>query len=107
MPYYDVANLVTVKTNMIDEMPCGYVTVRPTGVSIRHQVYRRVCTEVLAALEVSRRPVQRSQQLQNLTISIVKFRSIPNASSSLQVLSGVLVNALAKPERILQRSRGG
>jgi hypothetical protein len=25
MPYYDVANLVTViKTNIIDEMPCGY-----------------------------------------------------------------------------------
>jgi len=107
MPYYDVANLVTVKTNMIDEMPCGYVTVRTTGVSIRHQVYRRVCTEVLAAHEVSCRPAQRSQQLQNLSISIVKFRSIPNASSSLQVLSGVLVNALAKPERILQRSRGG
>jgi hypothetical protein len=28
MPYYDVANLVTVtKTNMIDEMLCGYGTV--------------------------------------------------------------------------------
>ena len=27
MPYYVVANLVTVtKTNMIDEMPCGYGT---------------------------------------------------------------------------------
>jgi len=27
MPYYEVANLVTVtKTNMIDEMPCAYGT---------------------------------------------------------------------------------
>jgi len=27
MPYYEVANLVTVtKKNMIDEMPCAYVT---------------------------------------------------------------------------------
>jgi len=37
MPYYDVANLVTVtKTNMIDEMPCGYGTLRTTGVRIQH-----------------------------------------------------------------------
>jgi hypothetical protein len=29
MPYYELANLVTVtKTNMIDEMPCGYGTLR-------------------------------------------------------------------------------
>jgi len=29
MPYYEVANLVTVtKTNMIDEMPCAYGTLR-------------------------------------------------------------------------------
>jgi hypothetical protein len=42
MPYYDVANVVTVtKTNMIDEMPCGYGTLRTTGVRIRHQVSRR------------------------------------------------------------------
>jgi hypothetical protein len=42
MPYYDVANLVTAtKTNMIDEMPCGYGTLRTTGVRIRHQVSRR------------------------------------------------------------------
>jgi len=86
MPYYDVANLVTVtKTNMIDEMPCGYRTLRTTGVRIWHQVSRRACAEVSAALEfslracaevsaafeVSRRPAQRFQQLQNLTIPIV------------------------------------
>ena len=29
MPYYEAANLVTVtKTNMIDEMPCAYRTLR-------------------------------------------------------------------------------
>jgi len=29
MPYYEIANLVTVtKTNMIDEMPCTYGTLR-------------------------------------------------------------------------------
>jgi len=72
MPYYDVANLVTVtKTNMIDEMPCGYGTLRTTGVRIWHQVSCRACAEVPAALEVSHRPVQRFQQLQNLTIPIV------------------------------------
>ena len=74
MPYYDVANLVTVtKTNIIDEMPCGYGTLRTTGVRIRHQV--------------SCKPAQWSPQLQNLTILIVKSRSILNAPPSLQVLS--------------------
>jgi hypothetical protein len=74
MPYYDVANLVTAtKTNMIDEMPCGCGTLRTTGVRIWHQVSRRACAEVSAALEVSRRPAQRSQQLQNLTILIVNL----------------------------------
>jgi len=108
MPYYDVANLVTVtKTNMIDEMPCDYGTLRTTGVRIRHQVSRRACTEVSAALEVSRRPAQRSQQLQNLTILIVKSRSILNAPPSLQVLSGARANALAESESTLQSSRGG
>ena len=78
MPYYDVANLVTVtQTNMIDEMPCG--TLRTTGVRIWHQVYRRACAVVSAGLEVSRRPAQRSQQLQNLNIVIVKSRTILNA----------------------------
>ena len=33
MPYYDVANLVTVtKTNLIHEMPCSYGTLRSTPV---------------------------------------------------------------------------
>jgi len=74
MPYYVVANLVTVtKTNMIDEMPCGYGTLRTTSVRIRHQVSFRACTEVSAALEVSRRPAQRSQHLQYLTILIVNL----------------------------------
>ena len=68
MPYYDVANIVTVtKTNIIDEMPCDYGTLRATGVS------RRACAEVSVALEVSHRPAQRSQQLQNLTILIVNL----------------------------------
>jgi hypothetical protein len=67
---------------MIDEMPYGYGTLRTTGVRIRHQV--------------SRRTAQRSQQLENLTIVIVKSRSILNAHLSLQVLSGARENALAQ-----------
>jgi hypothetical protein len=94
MPYYDGANLVTVtKTSMIDEMLCGYGTLRTTGVRIRHQV--------------SRRPAQRSPQLQYLTILIVKFRSILNAPPSLQVFSGARENALAESESTFQSSRGG
>jgi hypothetical protein len=94
MPYYDVANLVTVtKTNMIDDMPCRYGTLRTTGVRIWHQV--------------SRRPAQRSPQLHNWTLLIVKSRSILDAPTSLQVLSGVRENALAQTESILQSSRGG
>jgi len=80
MPYYKWSNLVTVtKTNMIDEVHCGYGTVEITGVRIWHQVScracpevtaalevsHRACAEVSAALEVSRRPAQRSQQLHN------------------------------------------
>jgi hypothetical protein len=54
MPYYEVANLATVtKTNVIDQMPCAYGTLRTTALRIRHQV--------------SRRAAQRSQLLQNLT----------------------------------------
>ena len=89
---------------MIDEMPCGDGTVRTTGVRIRHQVSRRVCTEVLAALEARHRP---AQQLQNSTILIVKFGRILNAIPSLQVLSGAHENALAESESTLQSSRGG
>jgi len=94
MPYYDVANLVTVrKTNMIDEIPCGYGTVRTTAVRIWHQV--------------SRRPAQRSPQLHNLTMLIVKSRSILNSPPSLQVLSGARENTLAHSESILHSSSGG
>jgi len=94
MPDWDVASLVTVtKTKIIDEMPCGYGTLRTTGVRIRHQV--------------SLRSAQRSPQLQNLTILIVKSRSILNAPPSLQVFTGAPENALAQSESILQSSRGG
>jgi len=66
MPYYEVANLVTVtKMNMIDEMPCAYGTLRTTALRIWHKV--------------SSRAAQRSQLLQNLTILIVKYRSVLNA----------------------------
>jgi len=93
MPYYDVANLVTVaKTNMIKEMSCGYGTVTTTGVGIPNQV--------------SRRPVQRSSQLQYLTIPIVKSHSILNATPLLQVLSGARENLLAQSESSLPSSRG-
>ena len=66
MPDYAVANLVTVtKTNMIDE--------RTTGWRIWHQVSHSACAEVSAALKVSCRPVQRSEQLQTMTILMVNL----------------------------------
>ena len=74
-------------------MPCGYGTLRTTGVRIRHQV--------------SRRPAQRSLQLQNLIILIVKSRSSLNDPPSMQVLSEVRENTVAQSESILQSSRGG
>jgi len=108
MPYYDVANLGTLtKTNMINEMPCGYRTLRTAGVTIWHQDFCRVCAEVPADSEVSHRPAQWSQQLQNLTILIVKYHSILNAPPSLQVVSGARQNALGESESTLQCSRGG
>jgi len=108
MPHYNVANLVTVtKTNMIDEMPRSYGTLKTTGVRICHQVSRRARADVSAALEVSCRPAQRSQPLQNLTILIVKSRSILNAPPSLLVLSRECENALAESESTFQSSRGG
>jgi hypothetical protein len=59
MPYCDVANLLTVtKTNMIDEMPCGYETLKTTGVRIWHQVSERGCVDDSAALEVFSRPAK-------------------------------------------------
>jgi len=74
-------------------MPCGYGTLRTTGVRIRHQV--------------SRRPAQKSPQIQNLTILIVQSHSVLNAPPSPQVLSGARENALAQSESILQSSWGG
>jgi len=71
MRYYDVPNVVAVsKMNMRDERPCGYGTLTPTAVRIRHLVKSlpQRCTKVSGALKVSLRPAQRSQYLQNLTI---------------------------------------
>jgi len=65
----------------------------PCGVRIRNQV--------------SRRPAQRSLQLQNLTILIVKSCSILNRPPSLQVFSGARENVLAQSESNVQSSRGG
>ena len=94
MPYYDVVNGVTLtKPYLIHEMPCGYGTLRTTGVRIRHQV--------------SRRPASRSPQLHDLTILLVKSRSILNARPSLKVLSEASENALAESESTLPSSRGG
>jgi hypothetical protein len=78
---------------MIDEMPCGYGTLRTTRAIIRHQV--------------SHRPAQRSQQLQRLTILIVKSRSILNPPPSLQVFSRAPENAHAQSESTLPSSMGG
>jgi len=100
MPYDEVTNLVTVtKTNMIDDMPCAYGTLRTTALRIRHQISRR------AALDVSHRPVRRSHPLQYLTVLIVKSRSIRNAHPQLQVPSRATENALVESESTLQSSR--
>ena len=41
MPYYDVANHVTVtKMNMINEMACGYGIIKTAAVRIWHQDFR-------------------------------------------------------------------
>jgi len=92
---------------MIDEMPCGYGIIWTTGVRIRHQESRWPCAEDSAAPEVSSRSAQTSQQLQNLTILIVKSRSILHAAASPQVLSGARENALEESETTLPSSRGG
>ena len=48
MRYYDIANLVTItKMNMIDEMPCGYGTLRTTAVRVQHQLSRRAAKRSL------------------------------------------------------------
>jgi len=61
--------------------------------------------EASGALKVSHRPVQRFQQLQNLTILIVKSCSILSKPRLLQVLSGKPENALAESESTLHSSR--
>jgi len=74
MPYYDAVNLVTeTKTNTINKIPCGCETLRTTVVRIWHQVSRRACAEISAALEVTRRPAQRSRQGWNLNILILNL----------------------------------
>jgi hypothetical protein len=57
MPYYDIANLVTPKkTNLIDEMTCGYGTLRTTVVRIPHYVSHTAAQRSQAALKVSAAP---------------------------------------------------
>ena len=72
MPYYDVANLAAViKTNIIDEMPCGYGTQRTATEILRLQVSRgaaQTYAVVSAALEVSCRPAQGPRLVRNLSI---------------------------------------
>ena len=93
MPYYEVTNLATLtKTNTIDQMACGYGTIRTTAVRIRHQV--------------SRRAAQRSHLVQYLTFLQVTACSILNAPPSLQVHLGAPENALAESENTLLSSRG-
>jgi hypothetical protein len=93
MPYYNVANLVTVtKTNMIDEMACGFGTIRTAAVRILYQVFCRV--------------VQGFQLLQNFAILQFNACSILNAPLSLQVLLGASGNALAESESTSLNCRG-
>jgi len=70
MAYYHVANLVTETKRNKNKMPWGCETLKITAVRIWHQVSCRACAEVSADLEVFRRPAQRFQQLQHLTILI-------------------------------------
>jgi len=88
MPYYDVANLVTVtKANMINQMTGGYGTLRSTGVRIWHHVSHRACAEVSAALKFE--------------YSNSQFYSILNTPPLLQVYSEAHENALAESESTL------
>jgi hypothetical protein len=93
MPHDYVANLVTVtKRNMIDQMACGYRTIRTAVVRIWHQF--------------SGRAASRSQVLQNLTVLHLNCCSILHAPPSLQVILGAPENALAESENYLHSSRG-
>jgi len=75
--------------NMIDEMPCGYIIILTTTAVSTAQSPLQSCTEVSATLEVSCRPAQMSQQLQNLTL-----------------LAGASENALVESESTLLSCRG-
>ena len=88
MQYYDVAKLMTItKTIMIHEMPCGYGTLKTTGVRIWHLVSRRACAEVSAA--------------SNCNYTNYQSRSILNAPPSLLPVSWARQNALAESQILL------
>jgi len=106
MPYFDVANLVTV-TDEYDRwnslwlwnyMYNCWENMAPSLPQSR--------AEVSASLEVSHRLALRSQLLQNLTILQVNSYIILNAPPWLQVLSGAPENALVESESTLLSSRG-
>lgn len=122
MPDYGISNLVTLtKTNIIDEMPFGDGTLRTAGVgnmaaSLRKSLRRglsyascllQTWAEAPAAQHVPRRPGQRYRQLQHLTIVILKFHCILNASPSLQVVSRACGNALVVFQSNFPSSRWG
>jgi len=54
--------------NIIYEMPCGYKIILTTTAVSTAQSPLQSCTDVSATLEVSCRPAQMSQQLQNMTL---------------------------------------
>jgi hypothetical protein len=94
MPYYDIANLVTVtKTNMINEMHCGYGMLATTGVGIQHPGSHRVCAVVSAAPKF---------HYPNIQISLH-----PECTSITAGASGACENPLAESESTLESSRGG
>jgi hypothetical protein len=72
-----------------------------------YQVPHRLCAEILAAPESSRRTAQRSLQLQNLTILIVTCCGILKEPPLLQMLSEACENALEASESTGQSSSGG
>jgi hypothetical protein len=53
MPYYDVANLVTlIETNLMHEMPDSYGTLRTTAVRIRQLSLPLSCAEVSSCSKI-------------------------------------------------------
>jgi hypothetical protein len=107
MPYYDVANLVTVaKTNMIDEMPCGYGTLRTTGENMVPSLPQSLCRGLSSSRSLPQTCAEVSAA-PKFDYSNTQSRSILNAPRSLQVLSGARENAPAESESTLQSSSGG